>query len=265
MVRMATKKNKNQTAFAIFCLFILFVGVIMGVVYLTMFRGKTDQVSVILMWATIGAVVLGTILTIIWVMIYGFRNTSDDDDKKEVSITVSDSVKNTSRARSQQSDESESKASSQVAPTQTYVVDNSGVTQVSGESQYNFVSVGNRQPIEEKFQEISKMDKTQFVIYAARLFSNKGYQVQLTPVMDNHDIDLLVDRNGETVAVGCILTNDVLSQSNIAFIKEGSAYYRANSTMVLTNTSFDKSAHAYAKDNNIILVDRDVLTNDYMS
>ncbi len=56
---------------------------------------------------------------------------------------------------------------------------------------YHIVHMGSRQTAEEKFNEIAKMDKTQFVIYVARLFGYKAYQVKFTPVLDNYGMDLL--------------------------------------------------------------------------
>lgn len=138
------------------------------------------------------------------------------------------------------------------------------VRYIPSENVYQFVNMGDHQTLEEKFNEIQKMDKTQFVIYVARLFSRKGYQVKFTPVLNNHDIDLLVEKMGVTIAVGCILSNKVLCEGDIHCVVEGSRYYHASNVMTLTNTYFDRTALEYAKRERMSLVDRNILAEDFM-
>lgn len=152
-----------------------------------------------------------------------------------------------------------------VAPDQAaYEVSEEKVRYVPSENVYNFIHMGDRQSVEEKFAEISKMDKTQFVIYVARLFSRKGYQVKFTPVIDNYNVDLLVEKMGVTIAVGCVLTTKVLGEGDIRCILQGSAHYPANNVMALTNTYFDKTAVDFAKRERMSLVDRNILAEDFM-
>ncbi|MCM1290280.1 MAG: restriction endonuclease [Corallococcus sp.] len=138
------------------------------------------------------------------------------------------------------------------------------VRYIPSESVYQFVNMGDRQTLDEKFNEIQKMDKTQFVIYVARLFSRKGYQVKFTPVFNNHNIDLLVEKMGVTIAVGCILSNKVLCENDIHCVVEGSRYYHASNVMTLTNMYFDRTALDYAKRERMSLVDRNILAEDFM-
>lgn len=139
------------------------------------------------------------------------------------------------------------------------------VTYVPAQEVANFVRMGDYQTLEEKFDQISRMDKTQFVIYVARLFSRKGYQVKLTPVMDNHDIDLIVEKMGIVIAVGCLISNRVLSREEVVRVREGSLYYNVNNCMALTNMYYDRSAVDYARSEHISLVDRDLLAEDFMN
>lgn len=139
------------------------------------------------------------------------------------------------------------------------------VTYIPAEEAAHLVTVGDYQTLDEKFVQIAKMDKTQFVIYVARLFSRKGYQVKLTPVMDNHDIDLLVEKMGVTIAVGCLLSNRVLCKEDIVCVRDGRSYYNVNNSMALTNMYFDRTALQFAQAERISLVDRNVLADDFMS
>lgn len=148
------------------------------------------------------------------------------------------------------------------APTTT--VTGTTVTYVPSTEVANFVEMGSYQSIEEKFDQIAKMDKTQFVIYIARLFSRKGYQVKLTPVFDNYGIDMLVEKMGVIIAVQCLLTNRVLCENDVKTVVDGKTYYPASQAMVLTNMYFDRTAVDFAKANRISLVDRVILTEDFM-
>ncbi len=129
----------------------------------------------------------------------------------------------------------------------------------------DYITMGAYQSAEEKLAQIAKMDKTQFVIYVARLFSHKGYQVKLTPVTDNHDIDMLAEKMGVIIAVGCLISNRVLSREDVVRVRNGRRYYHANGCMALTNMYFDRSALDYAQAERISLVDRNLLVSDFMN
>lgn len=148
--------------------------------------------------------------------------------------------------------------------SQAEEADESKVRYIPSENVYQFVHMGDRQSVEEKFNEISKMDKTQFVIYVARLFSRKGYQVKFTPVIDNYDVDLLVEKMGVTIAVGCVLTTKILGEKDIRCILEGSNRYPVSNVMALTNMYFDRTALDFAKRERMSLVDRNILAEDFM-
>ncbi len=130
---------------------------------------------------------------------------------------------------------------------------------------YEFVNMGKRQSVDEKFDQIGKMGKTQFVIYVAKLFSLKNYEVQLTPVIDNHEIDMLVKKDGVTKGVSCLLANKVLCQSDIESISEGLKFYQSDGVTIITNMYFDRTALNYAKENKITLVDRNILAEEFMN
>lgn len=145
----------------------------------------------------------------------------------------------------------------------TYVGTN--VQYIPSMEAYEFINMGSYQTLDEKFDQITKMDHTQFVIYVARLFSRKGYQVKLTPVVENFDIDLIVEKMGVTIAVGCLLTNKVLCKEDIICVRKGKDHYRVNNCMALTNMYFDRTALDYAREEKMSLVDRNILAEDFMN
>ena len=126
-------------------------------------------------------------------------------------------------------------------------------------------AVAPGQSITDKFNEIAKMGRAQFVVYVARLFSIKGYSVKYTPVMDNFDIDLIVEKMGVVIAVGCILTDKILSDKDIFSIAAGRSHYQTKNVIALTNMYFDRTALNYAKDEKMSLIDRNILAEDFMT
>ncbi|MGN1066730.1 MAG: restriction endonuclease [Candidatus Fimimonas sp.] len=135
---------------------------------------------------------------------------------------------------------------------------------IPADSTHAPVLLGEKQPIEDKFAEIAKMDKTQFVVYVAKLFSNKGYNVKFTPVLDNFGVDLIVTRGEKVIGVSCILSQKVLCEQDVAFVAESRKFYHLEGTMALTNTFFDRSALEFARKEKISLVDRNLLVEDFM-
>ena len=127
------------------------------------------------------------------------------------------------------------------------------------------VVIGDKQPIDEKFAQIARMDKTQFVVYVARLFSRKGYAVKLTPVADNYCIDMLVEKQGTITAVSVVQSTGLLGKTDVACVCEGRRHYPANNAMVLTNSYYDSSAVDYAREHGLALVDHNVLASQYMA
>ncbi len=138
------------------------------------------------------------------------------------------------------------------------------VTYPAENNTYRFVNMGQRQSVEEKFEQIALMDKTQFVIYCARLFGLNGYSVKITPVLSNRSVDLVVEKGGETIAVGCVKSDRLLSEQDVRPVAEGSAFYNTSKSMVFTNMYFDKTAVAYAAAHNVALVDRTAVIQNYM-
>lgn len=121
-----------------------------------------------------------------------------------------------------------------------------------------------RQSIESKFTEMSKMDRAQFTVYAARLFANKGYDVRYTPVVDNYGIDLLVKRGDAVSAVCCMAAQKVLDKKDISFVATGRKYYAVSRAIVITNGYFNRAASDFARKEKITLIDRSVLKEDFL-
>lgn len=123
---------------------------------------------------------------------------------------------------------------------------------------------GRVQSLDEKFEQIGKMGKSQFVVYMAKLFGLKGYKVSLAPVTNNHGIDMTVEKMGVLIAVGCVQSNKLLGEADVRKVEEGKQFYGADRAMVVTNQYFDRAASAYGQAHDTSLVDRTVMAEDFM-
>lgn len=231
-------KKKSNSALTLFLVGILFIFVGGGALGLALIFGSeaTDNKLLfdIIMYVGIGVAALGIILLVSGI-VAGRRGKSRSQQKTEEVVIerVDDKI---------------------LEPTEIFQPDT-----------YEFVTVGRRQSTEEKFNEIGKMGKTQFVIYMCKLFSLQGYEVTYTPVAENNNIDLLVKRDGVTRAVGCLLANKVMCAEDVKPVYAGKDFYEVDGLMIVTNMYFDRTALDFAKAHKITLVDRNILIDQYMN
>ena len=259
---MASYRHKKLATFSFISILMLLVGIILAVVYNAKFKGQADTGSVVLMWSAVGFTAVGFLFCIIGMILFRIADLRDKKRTEKVMDAMLADKEPTDPLPAGQSEQPASGAQYGMIP-QSYLYEGN-ITYIPSREAFEFIDMGKYQTLGEKFAEIDKMDKTQFVIYIARLFSNKGYQVKLTPVIDNHDVDLLVEKMGVTIAISCVLTNRVLSKDDIESVKDGRFYYGANNVMALTNMYFDQDATGYAKQEHMSLVDRNVLAQDFM-
>ena len=239
------KQKANKLSVSSFLFILIFaIGVALALLYAFLPFFKTDEGklwSQVCLYGGIALIAVGIVGIIVCIALYRRADCREAKAKKERMEMLE-------------------KQADALAAAQT-----SGVTYVPAQEAAQLVTVGAYQTLEEKFAQIAKMDRTQFVIYVARLFSRKGYQVKLTPVIDNHDIDMLVEKMGTVIAVSCLLANRVLGKEDIVRVRDGRMYYNVNNCMALTNMYFDRSALEYAQVERMSLVDRNLLANDFMN
>ena len=218
-----------------------------------------------LLYVGIGCAVSAVVCVVISLCIKSQPQNKPPKSKEQPSLpSATSSQQSAQQPEGQQAQPSEKQYAQQTAQQSRQPEDLPQGAQPVPRQSPMLIHMGERQSTEEKFAEIAKMDKTQFVVYAARLFGYRGYRVKFTPVIDNYDVDLLVEKMGVTIAVGCVLSDKVLSAQDVAPVAEGRRYYHASAVMVVTNSYFDRSALDYAKQNNLSLVDRNVLSQDFM-
>ena len=265
----AKRGNKKLAVISFFSILTLVIGIVVAVVYFAVpfFKEEGNELwKNIVMWSALVFTAVGFIAVIICIILYRI------DDKRQKKLEAEAMNKVIAEAERLDKEEAARKAALDHEqehlgqPVQATPLQFEGnVTYIPSREAYQSINMGQYQSVEEKFDQISKMDRTQFVIYVARLFSRKGYQVKLTPIMDNHDIDMLVEKMGVTIAVGCLLSSRILCKEDIVCVKNGRSYYGVNNSMALTNMYFDRTALDYAKAEHMSLVDRSILAEDFMN
>lgn len=114
---------------------------------------------------------------------------------------------------------------------------------------------------------IDTMDGIDFEHYLAVHFRKQGYRVTVTPPEHDYGVDLILRKGKEKIAVQAKRYNFSKSY-NVTYravqeVAAGMKYYKCNSGMVVTNSSFTEAAINLAKCNNIEMWDRNTLIKKF--
>lgn len=119
-------------------------------------------------------------------------------------------------------------------------------------------------PIELELEKIDAMntDGWRFEQYAVDLLMKNGFpSAEVTSGSNDYGVDVIAtDANGVRYAIQCKCYSSKLSNSPIQEVVAGMIKYNCQVGVVLTNNYFTANATELAKSNNILLWDRDKLT-----
>lgn len=263
------KKTRAALRFKAFWSIILFMAGLVGIFqfflikfkWFGMFADLDAQLSDILSLASLELGALATVLGFIAIVVCSAKLTKIE---KQIKDAKADAKRKANAPKNLDGNKQDDAVP--VMPIEQLTASNGGpIVYVPALAAPEFVNMGDKQPVDEKFAQIARMDKTQFVVYVARLFSRKGYAVKLSPVVDNYCVDMLVEKQGVVTAVGVTLTTSLLSKKDIECVREGRRHYPANNVMVLTNSYFEVAAVDYAKEQGVALVDHNILASQFMA
>lgn len=108
--------------------------------------------------------------------------------------------------------------------------------------------------------EIDNMSDSEFETFIAKLFISFGYQAEVTKQSGDQGVDVIAKKGNQTVAVQVKHYNQPVGNHAIMEVVGGATFYKATLCYVVTNNYFTKSAKELAASNNVILWDRDRLT-----
>ena len=106
---------------------------------------------------------------------------------------------------------------------------------------------------------IDLMSGEQFEHFITYLFNNLGYKATNTKLSEDQGIDVLAKKGKTTIAIQTKCYSKPVGNHAIMEAVAGAKYYNADKIMVVTNSTFTRSARELAESNNVILWDRSIL------
>jgi len=106
---------------------------------------------------------------------------------------------------------------------------------------------------------VEAMSGIEFERFVGEMFKLQGYKVEYTSVSADYGVDLVLEKDRIRTAVQVKHYKRPLSQAPVREVVAGMLVYKCSKAMVITNSTFTKSARHLAKSNYVKLVDRDAL------
>lgn len=122
--------------------------------------------------------------------------------------------------------------------------------------------LNNVEPINLTIADIDGMNGREFEKTIAQLFKIKGYDVEITKVSGDQGIDIIARRAGKCIGIQTKCYTGAVGNHAIMEAVGGMKYYDCDSCMVITNSTFTKSALELARVNGIELWDREILIDN---
>lgn len=111
-----------------------------------------------------------------------------------------------------------------------------------------------------RMSEIDRMSGIEFEQYVAKLLKSLGAtKIELTPAQGDFGVDILYTVQGKTFAAQLKRQKGSVGLSALQQAFSGAAYYRADQSILITNSYLTNAAVEFAKRNNVMVVDRSIL------
>lgn len=107
--------------------------------------------------------------------------------------------------------------------------------------------------------QVDTMKGKEFEEYLRALFSERGYQVRLTPATGDYGADLVLIQNGRKTIVQAKRYKKNVGIKAVQEIASAKQHYRADECWVVTNSGYTEPARRLAQSNQVRLVDRTLL------
>lgn len=107
--------------------------------------------------------------------------------------------------------------------------------------------------------DIDLMTGLEFEAFCGKLFEKLGYLIQFTPSSGDQGIDLIANKNFQTIGIQVKRYSKKVTNTAIQEVAAGIKHYSLQKGLVITNNYFTDSAIELAASNNVILWDRDIL------
>ena len=107
--------------------------------------------------------------------------------------------------------------------------------------------------------DVDLMTGVEFEEFLCNYFNTHGYVCTQTKISGDQGIDLIAKKDDHVLAIQAKCYTGTVGNHAVMEAVAGAKYYHANQTMVITNSTFTKSAIELATANDVVLWDRQVL------
>lgn len=109
---------------------------------------------------------------------------------------------------------------------------------------------------------IDLMSGAEFERFIADFFKKQGYNASITPISGDYGIDVIIETDFIKIGIQTKCYRDKVPNSAVQEAVTGLRHYKLDKAMVITNSYFQPSAITLAKENNVILWNRDKLIEE---
>ena len=102
--------------------------------------------------------------------------------------------------------------------------------------------------------DISDLGWEEFEVYCASLLESKGWKVNRTPPSGDQGVDLVAEKNEHRIVIQCKKYNSSVGNKAVQEVYSGMSFYDANEAIVVSNSSYTKSAQELANKLNVKLL-----------
>ncbi len=107
--------------------------------------------------------------------------------------------------------------------------------------------------------DIDLMNGIEFENFIAELFSQLGYECEITKATGDQGIDVIALKNETRIGIQAKCYSSTVGNSAIQEVAAGKNHYRLDKVIVITNNYFTESAQKLAQTNSVVLWDRNIL------
>ena len=106
---------------------------------------------------------------------------------------------------------------------------------------------------------IDRMSGEEFEEYLKLLYEKRGYRVKLTNHTGDFGADLILEKNGERIAIQAKRYRTTVGEAAVQQVISAKAYYDCDKAAVVTNSHFTRAAQKLAEKCDVTLIDRGLL------
>lgn len=124
----------------------------------------------------------------------------------------------------------------------------------------NFLEIANEEFVRrigdypEEVLDTNEVDPSEFERLCASILAENGWQCHVTKASSDQGVDVIAEKENFKIAIQCKLYNSNVPNKAVQEVFAGSAFYKCNASMVVSNADFTVSARQLGESLNVYLV-----------